>query len=75
VNALQHFAGFYKKTLSEDDRRELHDAIMDYGAGLLPLIVPLTLIRHHARVTGDPYILNQVYLNPHPRELMLLNHV
>jgi uncharacterized protein YbgA (DUF1722 family) len=46
-----------------------------YRKGLLPLVVPLTLIRHHVRRLSVPYLQGQVYLEPHPRELMLLNHV
>ena len=49
--------------------------IADYRAGLVPLIVPITLVRHHARVHGAEYVLEQTYLSPHPKELMLRNHV
>jgi uncharacterized protein YbgA (DUF1722 family) len=75
VNVLQHIAGHYRDDLDEADRAELHQAIADYLAGLLPLIVPLTLVRHHARALDATYIRDQVYLRPHPKELMLLNHV
>ena len=40
-----------------------------------PLIVPVTLIRHYVRKFQVPYLLDQVYLSPHPHELMLLNHL
>jgi uncharacterized protein YbgA (DUF1722 family) len=46
-----------------------------YRRSLLPLIVPVTLIRHYVRKFQVPYVLDQVYLSPHPHELMLLNHV
>ncbi len=75
TNVLQHIAGFFKKKITAGDKKELHDTIEDYRLGLLPLIVPITLIRHHLRTTGQEYIADQVYLNPHPKELMLLNHV
>jgi uncharacterized protein YbgA (DUF1722 family) len=41
----------------------------------VPLVVPITLIRHHARAVKESYLLGQVYLDPHPKELMLRNHV
>ena len=41
----------------------------------LPLIVPVTLIRHYVRKFGEQYLLRQHYLDPHPVELMLRNHV
>jgi uncharacterized protein YbgA (DUF1722 family) len=49
--------------------------IEDYREELVPLIVPLTLVRHHVRRLGIAYLQQQVYLRPHPKELLLLNHV
>jgi uncharacterized protein YbgA (DUF1722 family) len=72
---LQHLAGFLKKDLPPGDRAELADTIADYRRGLLPLIVPITLLRHHVRRLDVAYLASQVYLNPHPKELMLRNHV
>ncbi len=74
-NVLQHLAGHVSKELDRSDRAELAGMIDDYRRGLLPLIVPVTLIRHHVRRQDVSYLLGQVYLNPHPHELMLLNRV
>jgi len=49
--------------------------IEDYRNGLVPLVVPLTLIRHYVRRFDVAYLRGQVYLEPHPKELMLRNHV
>ena len=75
TNALQHMAGYFKDTLDAASKAELHQAITDYRLGLLPLIVPITLIRHHVRTHGVSYLDGQTYLAPHPKELMLRNHV
>jgi len=75
TNVLQHMAGFFKRDLDGASRAELAGVIGDYREGLVPLVVPITLIRHHARRTGQTYLLGQVYLDPHPKELMLRNHV
>jgi len=75
TNVLQHLAGYVSDSLDTADRSELDTAIHDYRLGLLPLIVPVTLLRHHARRQGREYLLEQAYLFPHPHELMLLNHV
>ena len=56
-------------------RAELQAAIEDYRLGLVPLVVPVTLLRHHVRVHDVAYLAGQVYLDPHPKELMLRNHV
>ena len=73
VNVLQHIQGYLKTQLSADDKRELADSIEHYRQGLLPLIVPITLLRHFFRLHPHPYIEDSHYLHPHPRELMLLN--
>jgi uncharacterized protein YbgA (DUF1722 family) len=74
-NVLDHMAGYLKKSLDDSERRELHDVIEDYRRGLIPLIVPITLLRHHVRRYDVAYLKLQTYLEPHPKELMLRNHV
>lgn len=75
TNVLQHMAGHLKKRLDDTSREELAATILDYRHGFVPLVVPLTLIRHHVRVHDISYLASQTYLEPHPRELMLRNHV
>jgi uncharacterized protein YbgA (DUF1722 family)/uncharacterized protein YbbK (DUF523 family) len=75
ANVLQHMAGHLRDGLAAADRAELAETIHDYRRGLVPLVVPLTLLRHHARALVVEYLLGQVYLDPHPKELMLRNHV
>jgi uncharacterized protein YbgA (DUF1722 family) len=67
--------GHLKKKVDSDSRRELLQSIEEYREGIVPLVVPLTLLRHHVRVHGIEYLAGQTYLEPHPRELMLRNHV
>jgi uncharacterized protein YbgA (DUF1722 family)/uncharacterized protein YbbK (DUF523 family) len=75
TNVLQHMAGYFKTVLDPASKAELGATIEDYRLGLVPLIVPITLIRHHVRHHDVSYLAGQVYLEPHPRELMLRNHV
>jgi len=75
TNVLLHMAGHFKNLLDGDDRGELLSSIEDYRRGLVPLIVPITLIKHHVRVHHVEYLAGQIYLDPHPKELMLRNHV
>lgn len=75
TNVLQHMAGYFSRDLTTDDRRELADTILRYRQELLPLIVPITLIRHYVRKHNVAYLKSQVYLDPHPYELMLLNQL
>ncbi len=73
VNVLEHIRGYLKQDLDKSDKQELTDSIENYRRGLLPLIVPITLLRHHFRRNPDTYIDRSYYMQPHPDELMLLN--
>jgi uncharacterized protein YbgA (DUF1722 family) len=75
TNVLQHIVGYFKKTLDGGSRAELLGLIEDYRQGLVPLVVPITLVRHWVRVHDVRYLAGQTYLEPHPKELMLRNHV
>ena len=75
VNVLQHIMGYFKKKLSADEKQELLEVIENYRNGLLPLIVPIVLLKHYVRKFNEPYLRRQYYLDPHPIELMLRNHV
>jgi len=75
TNVLQHMAGYFKKLLDDESKRELQSVIDDYRRGLVPLVVPVTLVRHYVRRFDVAYLEGQVYLEPHPKELMLRNHV
>lgn len=74
VNVLQHIVGYFKSRLTTQEKTELLGVIDDYHRGLTPLIVPLTLVKHYVQILDVGYIRDQVYLNPHPKELMLRNH-
>ncbi|MGF1752058.1 DUF523 and DUF1722 domain-containing protein [Vibrio makurazakiensis] len=70
-NTLQHLQGYFKKQLNKEKRKELSDEIDAYRQGLTPLLVPLTLIKHYLMVYPNEYLLEQVYLEPHPKALRL----
>ncbi|HEX4870323.1 MAG TPA: DUF523 and DUF1722 domain-containing protein [Moraxellaceae bacterium] len=73
TNVLQHLAGYLKKLLDGPSRQELATLIDDFREGKVPLIAPLTLLRHHLRQHPNAYVQRQVYLEPHPPELLLRN--
>ena len=74
-NVLQHILGHFRDCAEPADRRELEGLIEDFRHGLVPLVVPVTLVRHLVRVHDVATLQNQTYLEPHPKELMLRNHV
>lgn len=75
VNVLQHIQGYLKTKLDSDAKQELVETIESYRVGNLPLIVPLTLLRHHFRREPDAFIDGSFYMQPHPSELALLNQI
>jgi len=75
LNVLQHLMGYFKKQLSSDEKQELLEVFDQYRQGLVPLIVPITLINHYVRKYDQSYLKQQTYLNPHPLELKLRTHV
>lgn len=75
VNVLQHVLGYFKKQLSADEKQEVLGVIEQYRSQQIPLIVPITLLNHFVRKYDQPYLNQQVYLQPHPLELRLRNHV
>jgi len=74
-NVLMHMMGYFREQLSGDEKRELLEVMEAYRKGYTPLIVPVTLIQHYVRKYEQPYLKEQIYLNPHPLELQLRNHV
>ncbi len=75
VNVLHHVMGYFKKELTGDEKQELLEIIQRYADSLVPIIVPITLFNHYVRKYDKAYLRDQVYLNPHPMELKLRNHV
>ncbi|MBX8492670.1 YbgA family protein [Pseudomonas lijiangensis] len=75
TNVLQHLSGYLKNHLDTEDKQEIQRLISQYHQGIVPLIVPLTLLKHHFRQHPDPYIALQVYMQPHPENLSLRNAI
>ncbi len=74
TNVLMHMAGHLKHALDSGAKRELLQSIEEYRLGLLPLAVPVSLLRDHVRVHDIAYLAGQTYLEPYPRDLMRRRH-
>jgi uncharacterized protein YbgA (DUF1722 family) len=75
TNVLQHLSGYLKRAISAEDKQQVQHVIGQYRQGIVPLEVPLTLLKHYFRQHPDPYIAQQVYLQPHPDNLSLRNAI
>ena len=71
TNVLMHLQGYFKKELESPQKQELALIIQDYNQGLLPLLSPITLIKHHLGIHANEYLAKQSFLNPYPQELRL----
>jgi uncharacterized protein YbgA (DUF1722 family)/uncharacterized protein YbbK (DUF523 family) len=74
LNVLEHILGYFKNQLDPDEKQEMLEIFDRYRNAFVPLIVPVTLLNHYVRKSGEPYLKQQVYLNPHPIALKLRNH-
>ncbi|MFO7708890.1 MAG: YbgA family protein, partial [Desulfobacterales bacterium] len=74
MNVLQHIMGYFKQQLDADEKQEILEILDHYRREVVPLIVPITLLNHYVRKFDQPYLKQQVYLNPHPIALKLRNH-
>ena len=75
TNVLQHIQGYFKKYLTPEEKQELLGIIESYRKEFVPLVVPVTLLNHYVKKFNVSYLKRQHYLEPHPMELMLRNHV
>lgn len=75
TNVLEHIRGYLKDRLGAEEKAELSELIAQYRTGVVPLIVPLTLLRHHFRRHPDAYIEQQVFMRPYPDALSLRNAI
>ncbi len=74
TNALQHLQGYLKKRLDAVEKKSLQLLIRQYKEGSVPLIVPLSMMRHLLARYPDDYANQQKFLAPYPDELGLRNH-
>jgi uncharacterized protein YbgA (DUF1722 family)/uncharacterized protein YbbK (DUF523 family) len=71
ANTLAHMQGYFSKHLRSFERQELTQQINDYRLGLVPLVAPLTLIKHYLLQYPKNYLSRQAYLSPYPDQLRL----
>lgn len=75
ANAMMHLRGYLKLHIDTHEKQELSQLIESYSAGRVPLVVPLTLLKHHLLKLDNPYLKSQTFWSPHPENLGLRNHI
>jgi uncharacterized protein YbgA (DUF1722 family)/uncharacterized protein YbbK (DUF523 family) len=71
TNTLMHIQGYFKKQLDTEERQAFSRLILDYRKGEIPLLSPLTLVKHYLQKYPSAYLQQQAYLEPHPQHLKL----
>ena len=72
---LERIMGFLRSHLDAGDRQEFRELLGSYRRGEMPLVVPVTMLRHHLRRLPENRAARQVYLSPHPDALALRNTI
>lgn len=75
TNVLMHLQGYLKNQLTSREKEKLGEAIEQYRNGIIPLIVPVTVLRNHFHTWPNEYIAKQAYLQPYPDDLSLRNQI
>lgn len=75
TNTMMHLRGYLKNGLAREEQAELSRLIEAYYEGYVPLVVPLTMLKHHLLKNDNAYLKQQTYWAPHPEKLGLRNFV
>jgi uncharacterized protein YbgA (DUF1722 family) len=70
INVLLHSLGYFKKSLSGEEKAFFLDELEKYRTGWIPLFVLQNLIFSWIIRFGEEYLKGQSYFNPYPEELM-----
>jgi uncharacterized protein YbgA (DUF1722 family)/uncharacterized protein YbbK (DUF523 family) len=73
TNVMMHLRGYLRGQINGSEHQELTALIDQYRAGQIPLVVPLTLLKHYLRKTDNPYLQKQTFWAPYPEGLGLRN--
>lgn len=75
MNTLLHGVGYIKNQLPKHDKHEFVKLLERYKRNEVPLVVPMTMLKHFFTHYEDSYIKNQVYFEPYPESLSLRNQI
>lgn len=75
TNTMLHVMGYVKKSMNGTERKQLLKLIEQYRQDIIPLVAPMSMLRHLIESHGSDYIKKQAYLEPHPDMLGLRNNI
>ena len=69
VNVLTKAAGYFTRSLSEEEKEFFLGVVRNYANNKLPIITPLSLLRSWIIRFKEEYLASQTFLEPYPEEL------
>jgi len=75
ANTLFHIQGYLKNHLDKTETVSLTELIMAYKQSHVPLITPITMIKHYLHKYPDAYLAKQKYFDPYPSHLGLRSYI
>ena len=70
MNMLLHLFGYFKKTLTTDEKGYFLDSLEQYSMKKVPLSVPLAIIYTWTLRFNETYLVNQSIFRPYPIEIL-----
>lgn len=70
INVFEHIFGYFKKDLSQLEKKFFLTNLQDYSLGRISQLPIIILLKSYMIRFEQKYILNQSILNPYPQELM-----
>ena len=70
INVLMHALGYFKKSLSGQEKAFFLDELEKFRTGWIPLFVLQNLLNSWIIRFEESYLKSQTYFNPYPEELM-----
>jgi uncharacterized protein YbgA (DUF1722 family) len=70
INVLMHGMGYFSKDMSSDEKAFFLDSLERYRAGMIPLSVPLNILRSLIVRFQEDYLMQQTFFEPYPEALM-----
>ncbi|PLA74808.1 DUF1722 domain-containing protein [Hydrogenovibrio sp. SC-1] len=71
INVLDHIYGYFKKSLSDQEKHLYIESREEFRQQIIPLIAVIKLLQQFLQHYGSDYLSTQVILDPYPADLAL----
>lgn len=75
INVLDHIYGYFKKSLSDQEKQLYLETREEFRQQIIPLIAVIKLLQQFLQHYGSDYLSTQVILDPYPADLALRSKI